>query len=85
VRAWSDEIGVDRERLMALMHDSSGQTWFGSQFDRIEFARHGQEPGNSIAVLTKDVRACLDGVGVPEEAGFQGALLAALEALEPEG
>ena len=26
VLAWTDELGVDRDKLLALMHDSSGQT-----------------------------------------------------------
>jgi len=38
---WAADLGVDHDRLMALMHDSSGQTWFGSNFDQIEFSRDG--------------------------------------------
>jgi 3-hydroxyisobutyrate dehydrogenase-like beta-hydroxyacid dehydrogenase len=36
---WADELGVDRDRLRALMHDSSGQNWFASNFELLEFAR----------------------------------------------
>jgi 3-hydroxyisobutyrate dehydrogenase len=83
-RAWAEGLGVDREALMRLMHDSSGQTWFGSGFDRIAFAREGYDPANTIGIIAKDVRACLDAVGADEEAGFQAALLAALGDLSPE-
>ena len=81
---WADALGVDRARLLALMHDSSGQTWFGSQFDRIVFAREGYDPANTIGIIAKDVRACLDAVQADPAAGYQAALLAALEALEPD-
>ncbi len=80
--AWAQELGVDRERLLALMHDSSGQTWFGSHFDAIEFARDGYAPGNTIGILEKDVESALDAVQtvgpLPE------AVIAALRELEDE-
>jgi 3-hydroxyisobutyrate dehydrogenase-like beta-hydroxyacid dehydrogenase len=79
---WADALGVDRERLLALMHDSSGQTWFGSQFDRIEFARHGHAPENSIGLLVKDVGAALDAADSGDDP-FALALLDALRALDP--
>ncbi len=82
--AWADDLGVDRGRLMALMHDSSGQTWFGSNFDRIEFARDGYAQDNSIGVLRKDVEAAIDAVGADPEAGLQAAFLAALRNLTPD-
>lgn len=81
---WADALGVERARLMALMHDSSGQTWFGSQFDRIAFARQGFDPANTIGIIAKDVRACLDAVGADPAEGYPAALLAGLAALEPD-
>lgn len=66
VLEWAEELDLDREKLLALMHDSSGQTWFGSHFDTIEFARDGYATDNTIGILTKDVTAALDGVGAPE-------------------
>jgi 3-hydroxyisobutyrate dehydrogenase-like beta-hydroxyacid dehydrogenase len=81
--AWADALGVDRGKLLALMHDSSGQTWFGSQFDAIEFARDGWAPDNSIGLLVKDVSAALDAAGEAPD-GFAAALLAALRALPPD-
>lgn len=79
---WAEEAGLDRARLLALMHDSSGQTWFGSNFDRIEFARHGYAPDNTIHILQKDVAAALDGAGAPEDAVGQ-AVIARLRRLTP--
>ncbi len=64
---WAPEMGVSREDLLAVMSDSSGQTWFGTNFDRIEFARHGWSADNTIAILMKDVEAALDGAGAPED------------------
>lgn len=81
---WADALSVDRARLLALMHDSSGQTWFGSGFGRIEFARDGWAPDNSIGLLTKDVLACLDAAGADPSEGLQAALLARLRALAPD-
>ncbi len=77
------ELGVDRARLLALMHDSSGQTWFGSNFDRIEFARDGYDPENTIGILKKDVESCLDAVGPELRAGLPEALVEAISTLRP--
>ncbi len=77
------ELGVDRERLLALMHDSSGQTWFGSNFDAIEFARDGYDPGNTIGILKKDVESCLDAVPPETREGLPEAIIAAVEKLRP--
>lgn len=76
-------LGVDRARLLALMHDSSGQTWFGSNFDRIEFAHDGYDPENTIGILKKDVESCLDAVPPELRAGLPDAVLAAIAALRP--
>jgi 3-hydroxyisobutyrate dehydrogenase-like beta-hydroxyacid dehydrogenase len=81
---WTDQLGVDREKLLALMHDSSGQTWFGSNFDRIEFARDGYDPDNTIGILKKDVESTLDAVGADADEGLQAAILAYLAALKPD-
>ncbi len=52
--------GLEPEKLLALMQTSSGQNWLASGFETIEFAKHGFEPDNSIAILAKDVEAGLD-------------------------
>lgn len=52
--------GLEPEAMLALMHASSGQNWLASGFEVIEFAKHGFEPDNTIAILAKDVEAGLD-------------------------
>jgi len=80
---WADRLGVDERRLLALMHDSSGQTWFGSGFERIEFARDGYDPENTIGILRKDVESALDAVDPADRAGLPEAVIEALLSLKP--
>ena len=80
---WAEALDMDRARLMALMHDSSGQTWFGSKFDDIEFARDGYAPGNTIGILKTDVESCLDAVDAATHAGLPRAVVAAIAGLKP--
>ena len=63
---WADTAGIDERRLLDLIHTSSGQNWFASGFDQIEFARDGLEEDNTIAILVKDVESALD--AAPEKA-----------------
>lgn len=83
VLEWADQLGVDKQKQLDLMHVSSGQTWLGSNFDAIEFAPHGFEPDNSIGILKKDVESMLDAVDAPDDQGLQGAILNALQNLKP--
>ena len=77
------ELGVERGPLLALMHDSSGQTWFGSNFDAIEFARDGYDPANTIGILKKDVESCLDAVAPEARTGLPEALVQTIASLKP--
>lgn len=60
VMDWADTAGLDERKLLDLIHTSSGQNWFASGFDDIEFARDGLEPDNTIGILVKDVESALD-------------------------
>jgi len=80
---WADRLGVDEARLLALMHDSSGQTWIGSGFDEIEFARDGYDPENTIGILRKDVESALDALDPADRAGLPEAVIDAILALKP--
>jgi 3-hydroxyisobutyrate dehydrogenase-like beta-hydroxyacid dehydrogenase len=80
---WADRLGVDERRLLALMQDSSGQTWFGSGFETIEFARDGYDAENTIGILRKDVESALDALDPGDRAGLPEAVIQALLALEP--
>lgn len=53
--SWGKAAGLDTQNLLHVMHDSSGQTWFGSNFGQIEFADQGHDTDNTIGVLAKDV------------------------------
>ena len=57
---WADAAGLDETRLLALVETSSGQNWFASGFDRIEFARDGFSRDNTIGILSKDIESALD-------------------------
>lgn len=57
---WADAAGVDERRLLNLIQTASGQNWFASGFDDIEFARDGYATDNTIGILVKDVEAALD-------------------------
>ncbi len=57
---WADKTGVDREKLLNLIGTATGQNWFTSRFNQIEFAKHGFEDDNTIGILVKDVTCALD-------------------------
>jgi len=57
---WGQAQGLDINAVLAVMNDSSGQTWFGSHFDEIEFSRDGFENDNTIGILKKDVESAMD-------------------------
>ena len=57
---WADEADLDISALLDLIHTSSGQNWFASGFNSIEFSRDGHAPDNTIAILVKDIASALD-------------------------
>ena len=57
---WADTAGLDERSLLDLIHTSSGQNWFASGFDDIEFARDGHAADNTIGILVKDIASALD-------------------------
>ena len=63
---WADEADLDISALLDLIHTSSGQNWFASGFNAIEFSRDGHAPDNTIAILVKDIASALD--AAPEDA-----------------
>jgi 3-hydroxyisobutyrate dehydrogenase-like beta-hydroxyacid dehydrogenase len=84
--ARAKELGADLEALRAVMKASSGATWFGDNFQDIDWAREGYEANNTIGILEKDIRSGLDAMVEAERAGpdaFDTALLVAIRAMEP--
>lgn len=57
---WADGAGLPETALLDLIATSSGQNWFASGFEEIEFSRDGFEPDNTIGILVKDVQSALD-------------------------
>lgn len=57
---WAGTAGLDPAALLDLIATSSGQNWFASGFDQIEFARDGYAEDNTIGILVKDVESALD-------------------------
>ncbi|TDK48031.1 NAD(P)-dependent oxidoreductase [Antarcticimicrobium luteum] len=80
---WADAAGVDEDKLLALIDTSSGQNWFASGFDRIEFARDGWGPDNTIGILTKDVDSALDAAPDGADTTLPDTIKAAIRALTP--
>lgn len=80
---WAQDLSIDRDRLFRMIHDSSGQNWFLSNFDDIEFSRDGYEAENTIGILKKDLESCLDAVDPRSHDGLPKALVAAVSAFKP--
>lgn len=57
---WADAADIDEDKLLDLIHTSSGQNWVASGFNDIEFTRDGFSTTNTIGILKKDVESALD-------------------------
>ncbi|MFO7855991.1 MAG: NAD(P)-binding domain-containing protein [Paracoccaceae bacterium] len=80
---WGEANGLDPARLRALMHDGSGQTWFGSNFEAIEFARDGHALDNTIGIIVKDVESALAAAPEGADPTLPRAVQTVLRALRP--
>lgn len=73
-------LGLDEQILLDVMQQSSGQTWFGSNFNKIDWADQAYSNSNTIGILEKDVRAFINALeGDPEP--LHKAIIAALQTL----
>ena len=79
---WADAEGMDESKLLALIHTASGQNWLASGFERIEFARDGFAPDNTIGILVKDVAAALD-IAPDDDTALPLAVQARIRRLQP--
>ena len=50
-------LNVSPEKLLQIMSESSGGTWYGNQFHEIDWAREGYSAENTIGILEKDVKS----------------------------
>ena len=70
----AQQNGLSRDTLMGIMARSSGQTWFGSNFEAIDWAGQAYDGQNTMGILEKDVKAYLDVAGAKESLLHQGLL-----------
>lgn len=78
--------GIETRQFLDVMRSSSGSTWYGDNLEKIDWAREGYAPGNTMGILEKDVKSFIDALqGVPSlDAGpFEDAVIAAIRDLEP--
>lgn len=80
---WADEMELDEDQMLALMHQSSGQNWLASGFNDIEFARDGYALDNTIGILEKDVRSALDAAPKSARTTLPEAVIEAIRTLKP--
>lgn len=80
---WADQTGVDRQKLLNLIETATGQNWFTSRFDQIEFSRHGFEPDNTIGILVKDVTCALDAAPEGADTTLPEVVREAMRGLKP--
>ena len=80
---WADALEVDTKRLLALIDASSGQNWFASNFEEIEFSRDGLEPDNTISIIVKDVESALDAAPAGADVTLPRAVQDAVRGLNP--
>ncbi|MEM5477630.1 NAD(P)-dependent oxidoreductase [Pacificibacter sp. AS14] len=80
---WASDADLDHDKLLALVDKATGQNWFASRFEQIEFARQGFEPSNTIAILEKDVAAALDAAPEGADTALPELLKQMLHDLDP--
>jgi 3-hydroxyisobutyrate dehydrogenase-like beta-hydroxyacid dehydrogenase len=80
---WANKAGIDETALLDLIHTSSGQNWFASGFNDIEFARDGHDPSNTIAILVKDVASALDAAPTDADTLLPETVQNAIKSLKP--
>ncbi|MCE8510663.1 NAD(P)-dependent oxidoreductase [Ruegeria pomeroyi] len=80
---WGDAAGLDEAALLRLIHTSSGQNWFASNFDQIEFSRDGLSEDNTIGILVKDVESALDAAPQGADTTLPRSVQTAIRSLRP--
>jgi len=80
---WGSHHGLSHAELLNVMRKSSGQTWFGSNFEQIEFARDGYTEDNSIGILAKDVDAAFTAAPDGASRDLVDALIGYIRDMDP--
>lgn len=82
----ADGYGIEPGKLLDVMRTSSGATWYGDNLDKIDWAREGYDPVNTMGILEKDVRSftdALDGLDDMDAGPFEDAIIAEIRRMEP--
>ena len=78
-------LNITTKQLVNILNCSSGQTWFSENLDNIDWAKESYTKNNTIAILEKDVKSYLDGLGNSKNktnsamVNFQNALIKGLQ------
>jgi len=71
-------LGIQHDTLLDIMRTSSGGTWFGDNFDDIDWSREGYDPENTMGILEKDMMSFLDamdGESEKDDGAFERAII----------
>ncbi|WP_298843110.1 NAD(P)-binding domain-containing protein [uncultured Roseobacter sp.] len=82
---WAEKSGLDPERLLALIHTSSGQNWFASGGTDIEFFNDGMDAENTIGILVKDIESALDAAPAGANTALPRCVRDTIRTLRPRG
>lgn len=80
---WADTTDLDPDALLDLIHTSSGQNWFASGFNSIEFSRDGHSDDNTIGILVKDIASALDAAPQDADTTLPRAVQSVIRTLKP--
>ena len=80
---WADDADLNISALLDLIHTSSGQNWFASGFNSIEFSRDGHTPENTIAILVKDIASALDAAPQGADTALPELIQSQIASLKP--
>lgn len=80
---WAKSLGLDRSSLLAILNDSSGQNWFSSNFEELEFSRDGYDQNNTIGIVAKDLLSLFENISQNDLEGLPRGLLERISKMEP--
>lgn len=80
---WAREAGLDEDKLLDLFEGATSQNWFTSRYKDIEFAKHGYEPNNTIAIFIKDLGCMIDAAPEGASTAIPQIMIDGMRALKP--
>lgn len=83
VLARAESSGITSDTMRKVLNSSSGQSWFSSNFEKIDWAKEGYDDTNTMAILAKDVRSALSIMKTDGENGMGETLDSLLHEFKP--